>query len=123
MKYLFYKFYSWSYFLYKDRQNPVWTAFLTISFLIFINLITIFFILTKVIYIPKINISKMSFIFIGMIINIPLYFLLIHNKNYEKIINKYIYESKKQKTLGTIYSWGYIIGTFLGFFLIAYFLG
>lgn len=114
-KYIFYKFYKWAEKLHGDRESHEFTAFFSLTFLIYANLISIFLAMKIVLNfsIAHIELSKLEIGIYSLIPAIPQYFLLLHRKKYLKILKEFGTEDKRKSIKGDIYAWLYIIITFV----------
>ena len=119
--YIFYKLSCWAKYVRKSNDAPQHTAFLTIVFLIYVNLLTLYgfanFFLGLVI--KKINYSKLLIVLIFVAIAIPNYFLLLHKDKHTDISKVFRKENRKEVIVGNIKVWIYVITSlFLFFFLL-----
>ncbi|MFC2152849.1 hypothetical protein ACFLSE_10025 [Bacteroidota bacterium] len=116
--YLFANFYRWASGLsYED--SPEYTAFFSISFLVFCNVLTVLAFVRVLIGHP-IGFGEISRWWIAgfaLIIMTPQWFYLIRKKRYKKIISAFSFDNKSRDTLIT---WIYIIGSIGLLFLTVY---
>jgi hypothetical protein len=117
-KYLFFKFYFWAYKLHGNKESNEYTAFFTLTFLVYINLMSIVEILILLFNLrfENIELSKLEIGVYSMIPVIPQYFILLYKKKYLRIVKKY-YDNDKNR-FGTLYVWLYILGSFFIFFFL-----
>lgn len=118
-KYLIYKLYSWG--LNKENDTPVFNVIITLAFVHFVQLFTIYMILLK--YIPELsifNIENKAYLYVfGTIFILLNYFLLYNKKRWESYLQKFKNESKNESRRGKIYVLAYLIGSILLFFITA----
>lgn len=117
-KYIFANLYSWADKL-KHDKSPEYTAFFSITFLTYCNLVTVFA-LIRIIYdkpldLPELN--KIWFLIIGIAPAIPQWFFLVYKQRYKKIMKSLSNFKLKDKLI----TWAYILFS-LGVLLLAVFI-
>lgn len=117
-RYLFYKLYKWSESLHGDEESHEYTAYLSLTLLIFVNMLTFFHLLMIMFNfsIESNPFNKFEIVVFAYLFALPHYFLLIYRNKYFNIISEFENENKKDNRRGTIYIWIYIIATFALFF-------
>jgi hypothetical protein len=116
-QYFFYKCYRVSTLLTPDEYsfNCYKSGWLTLSFLNYINFLALSLIseiLTGYGF-SQIGYSKTTVLIPGVFFFILNYFIFIYQEKYKKIIKKFENESKKSRTKGTIFSWIYVVLSFM----------
>jgi hypothetical protein len=112
-KYVYYKLYSWAFNLQGENNNPEYTSLFTLSFLSGLNILGINFLIISLFDIDFIPIEEDTrfFFILGWIVwGILHFFSLIFRKKYKRIATEF--ENEKNKTLGTVFIWLYIFGSF-----------
>lgn len=114
-KYIFFKFYKWAEKLHGDKESHEFTAFFSLTFLVYANLVSIFLALKLVLNfsITHIELSKLEIGIYSLMPTIPQYLLLLYRKKYLKILKEFGKEDKSSALKGTIYAWLYIVITFV----------
>lgn len=121
-RYVFFKFYKWADNLNRDYEASEYTAFFSLSFLFFINVISIDQLINIIFDISIVFGSKISkFLFI-LIVMAPQYFLTIYRKKYLSFIKEFTEYEKTNKRKGSVLVWLYIILSLIFFFGIMYIL-
>jgi len=118
--YLFFKLYLASK---KSSLNeiPEWLASIILAMILGVNIIVISALLAKLEVFPFLFSSSFQ-VAVFMFIDIALILLFfLRKKRYERVIGRFIDESKNQQLRGNIFVIGYIVFTFLSIFLIAFF--
>lgn len=119
-RYVFFKLYKWAENLNRKYEASEYTAFFSLSFLLFINVLSIDQIMNIILDISIVfglKIPKFLFIFIVMA---PQYFLTIYRKKYLSFIKEFAEYEKSHKRKGTFLVWLYIFITFVFFYAIIY---
>jgi hypothetical protein len=115
-RYLIYKLYSWGL---KNGDTPVANVIITLSFVHYVQLFTVYMLLLKLF--PGLNIYYRItpvFIFLILIVFGVFQFYLFYNKKrWAQYIDEYGNESKGSKRKGTIIVLAYLIGSILLFFV------
>lgn len=121
-KYIFFKFYGWAEKLHGDKESHEFTAFFSLTFLIYANLLSLFLALKLILNfsINHIELSKFEIGIYSLIPMIPQYYLLMHKKKYLKILKEYRGEDKRNSIWGTMYTWVYIVSTLVFLFVLVY---
>jgi hypothetical protein len=121
-KYIFFKFYNWAEKLHGDKESHEYTAFFSLSFLVYANLLTLFLALKLILKfsINHIELSKFEIGIYSLIPIIPQYYLLMHKKKHLEILNEFRGEDKRNFTRNTIYTWLYIVITLTLLFGLVY---
>lgn len=118
-KYLIYKLYSWA--LRRENDTPVFNVIITLTFVHFVQLFTIYMVLLK--YMPEIsifNVEKKIYLYIfGVAFIVLNYFILYNKKRWETYLQEFKNESEKESRKGKIIVLGYLIGSILLFFITA----
>ena len=112
----------WSEKLHGDKESHEFTAFFSLTFLVYVNLLSLFLAL-KLIFnfsISHIELSKLEIGIYSLIPAIPQYLLLLHKKKYLNILKEFGIEDKKSSIKGTIYAWLYMTITLLILFGLVY---
>ena len=114
-KYIYFKFYKWAENLHGDKESHEFTAFFSLTFLVYANLASIFFALKLILNfsISHIELSKLEIGIYSLLPTIPQYLLLLHRKKYLKILKEFGKEDMSSALKGTIYAWLYIVITFV----------
>lgn len=117
-RYLIYKLYSWG--LKKKNDTPVTNVILTLTFVHYVQLLTIYTVLLKIF--PTINyFDKVDRIYIGIafIVFYIIHYLLIYNKKrWELYLEEFGNEDNKKRKKGSILVLSYLIGSIVLFFLL-----
>jgi hypothetical protein len=117
-RYLIYKLYSWG--LKKKSDTPVANVIITLTFVHFVQLFTIYLILLK--FFPQINIFKtVNGIYIGIILvvlGIIHYFLIYNKKRWELYLEEFNNEDITNSKRGNKLVLFYLIGSIALFFLL-----
>ena len=116
--YLFSNLYRWANGLSHD-ESPEYTAFFSISFLVFCNVLTVLALVRLFIGQPLRfgEISKFWIAGFALIIIAPQWFYLIRKKRFEKIISSF---PSKNNSKDTLFTWIYIISSIGLLFLTVY---
>lgn len=102
-----------------SMRMPATIAMITISFLQFINLLTVFVLLVHGVKLfEPFALSKELAIFIGLTLYGINYLLFLKNKKFLKIEEKFDKKSKKLKKVRIILFWAYIILSFVLLFVV-----
>lgn len=114
-KYIFYKFYKWAEKLHGDKESHEFTAFFSLTFLVYANLVSIFLALKLILNfsISHIELTKLEIGIYSLLPAIPQFLLLLHRKKYLKILKEFGTEDKRRSLKGTIHAWLYIVITFV----------
>jgi hypothetical protein len=114
-KYIFFKFYKWAEKLHGDKESHEFTAFFSLTFLVYANLASIFLALKLILNfsIAHIELSKLEIGIYSLMPTIPQYLLLLYRNKYLKILKEFGKEDKREALNGTIYAWLYIVITFV----------
>jgi len=116
IKYLYYRIYVWNLGMWGESDLPHLNAILGVSFLMFLNLLTLFFTVKPLIDCqPCLTSSADEYIMGGVFLILVLvnYLLLVRDGKYVKIAEEFKKESPAQKRKGIIFVWFYIIGSFI----------
>lgn len=116
--YIYYKLYSWAVNINRKSDIPEFTAFFTLTFLVYINTASIVLGL-KAFFDVSFNFSGLSsldIIGIAVLILLPQYFVLLHNSRYKKIVEEFNNESRIHRITGNFITWFYIIGSLIFLF-------
>lgn len=115
LRYFFYRVYSWQLKLWGESNSPQTVGNITITFMIFLNLMTIAIILQKldiVLLFGKNRVSNFYILIVGTILYSSVSFWINRNGGYTKIAKLYKDESRKIRNLKLLYIWLYIIVSF-----------
>lgn len=116
-KYLIYKLYSWG--LKRENDTPVFNVIITLTFVHFVQLFTVYMVLLK--YMPEIsifNMGKKIYLYVfGVAFIVLNYFVLYNKKRWDSYLQEYKNESKNQSRKGKIVILSYLIGSILLFFI------
>lgn len=121
-KYLYYRLYSWNLKQWGKRDDPQWNALLGVSFMMFINLISISLVLELLGYDVFLieSLPKIGIVTIALLILFFNYFLYVHKGKFKIIGKEFSKESKKNKRINALLLWIYVISSFLLNFGILY---
>ena len=121
-RYLIYKMYNWG--LKKKSDTPVANVVITLTFVHFVQLFTIYLILLK--FFPQINIfNNVDGLYVGIfliIIGIIHYFLIYNKKRWELYMEEFNNEDITERKRGNRLVLFYLIGSIVLFFFIASFI-
>ena len=114
-KLFFYKFYSWAEKLHGNEESSEYTAFFSLTFLIYVNIVTLLLAIKMILNISltSLELSKFEIGFYSILPAIPQYFLLLHKKRYVKIIREFKKVNKYETNKWTLIMWLYIAGSLL----------
>lgn len=114
-RYLYYKLYCIWLRKKDEPENAHINAVITITFLIYVNIISIPLVWlaafkSEVINLPEVNIEVKIWI-VGLLVVTGLlnYFILARKKKHKIIVGKFNKESDKQRKKGLFYTWLYIV--------------
>ncbi len=110
----------WAYNVHGKKDAPEWTSMFTLSFLIYINILSVPLIIITISddYITSFpQIEKSIIIIISLFYLAIFYFLLLYNNKYKKIISEFE-ELKISKRKGDIVAGAYVLITFTIFVLL-----
>lgn len=117
-RYLIYKLYSWG--LKKKGDTPIANVIITLTFVHFVQLLTLDLIVLR--FIPSINIfstfnrvSLCLFLIVFCTIN---YFVIYNKKRWASYLEKYKNESDSERKRGNLLVLSYLIGSILIFFVL-----
>lgn len=121
-KYIFFKFYKWAEKIHGDKESHEFTAFFSLAFLVYANLVSVFLALKLILNfsIDQIELNKFEISIYSLLPAIPQYLLLLHKRKYLGILREFATEDKRESLKGTIYAWLYIIITFMILFGLVY---
>jgi len=121
-RYLIYKLYSWG--LNKKSDTPVANVVITLTFVHFVQLFTIYLVLLK--FFPRINIfNNVGSVYVGIfliIIGVMHYFLIYNKKRWETYLEEFKGEDAAKSKKGHILVLLYLIGSIVLFFVLLPFL-
>jgi hypothetical protein len=116
-RYLIYKLYSWG--LIKGNDTPVFNVIITLTFINFVHLFTLYLIVLK--FVPRISIfnleSKVYLYLFGLLFILLNYFLLYNKKRWEAYMKEFENEEERESKKGTFYVLCYLIGSIVLFFI------
>jgi hypothetical protein len=114
-KYLYYRLYTWNLRIWGEKDLPQWNAMFGVSFMMFMNICTIGFLLEVFGFIKIFDrqIPKIIVIIVMLIIFIVNYFQYIHNRGYNTITAEYKNEAVKRKKWNILLIWGYALLSFI----------
>jgi uncharacterized membrane protein len=115
-RYIIYKIQSWS--LNKSNDTPIANAIITLSFVHFLILFTIYLILLKYLDIKNVF-SKDNKFFVGLFLAfffIAHYFLFYNKKKWSEYLEEFENETWIEKKRGNIYVISYFVGSIILFF-------
>ena len=116
IKYLHYRLYVWNLKNWGKNDVPQFNALLGVSFFIFVNITTFFFIILPFGYSNLLkNLTKIEILLVSFIILIINYFWLVHKNKYKITARFYEKETKKRRMRNTIILWLYGILSFVLF--------
>ena len=116
-RYLIFKLYSWGK---KRSSTPIANVIITLSFVHFIQLFTVYMIVLKLV--PEISIfnndvNKATLYISGVAFLLLNYFIFYNKKRWEGYIKEFGNENQEESKKGKLYVLGYLIGSILLFFL------
>ena len=122
-KYAFYIFYSWSYKLHRNEESHHITAFFSLTFLVYINILSALLILNIAFNLSeyKLSVSKIEIALCFLLTVVPQYYLILYKRKYLKILEEFAVESPKKLRRRKIAIWVYIIISFLLLFSVVLF--
>lgn len=90
-KYIYIKFYKWAENLHGNNESHEFTAFFSLTFLVYANLVSVFLALKLILNfsISHLELSKLDICIYSLLPAIPQYFLLLHKKKYLKILKEF----------------------------------
>lgn len=110
---LFYRIYLWNIKVIKEKDFPVFSAYLFVTGMIGINLMSLTYIyLVFIIKDPRALPSWEHWIFIVITV-IPTYFIFLHKKKFKKILDDSEKLSKLEKRKRDVAIFVYLLATFL----------
>src|SRR5437764_14917489 len=110
-RYLFYHLHCWSA---RRDPSPEWTAFFTLGFAVFMNIITLLGIaeiVTRRNLFP--GLPNYEIALIGMLTLVPQYFLVLNGGRYKEIERYYEFESPRERRAGNILAATYVALSFI----------
>ena len=117
-RYVIYKLYSWG--LKKKDDTPVSNVILTLSFVHYVQLFTLYLIFLR--FFPQIDIfQKVSekFVVLGLVIfGVVQHFLLYNKKRWANYLDEFTDEDDYKRKKGNILVISYLIGSILLFFVL-----
>ncbi|HRO41427.1 MAG TPA: hypothetical protein PL009_01240 [Flavipsychrobacter sp.] len=116
-KYLFYRIYTWDLKNWGSNNQSSLNAILGTSFLMGLNVEIVHMIILMVFYEPPFpsltdNFSKIVIAFIGIILLLMNYLLMVKDKKYRKIVAEFQHETIEKRKKGTIKVGVYIFLSF-----------
>ena len=98
-KHLFYRVYCWNINVIKEKDLPILSAYLFVSVLIGINIITLYSIIIIFVIKDSRLYPEWGYYIVMLVTFIPNYFYFIHRKKYKSILmeSEIINKSKKRK--------------------------
>jgi hypothetical protein len=113
-RYLYYRLYSWNLKTWGREDLPQWNALLGVSFMMFLNLGLLGFLLQafgiKIFLRNELPKKGLIVIMVGLLI--LNYFLFIHNSNYVTITKELKQETLKKRKTNTFLIWLYVVLSF-----------
>jgi hypothetical protein len=117
-RYLIYKLYSWG--LKKKGDTPIANAIITLTFVHYVQLFTLYMILLR--FIPAIDVfSKIDKKYVGVFLvmfGITHYFIIYHKQRWEGYLEEFKNETPQERKRGSILVLAYLIGSILLFFIL-----
>jgi len=113
-EYLYYKLYSWHVLLHKGKYGPERATWYLISFLCYLNFLTILLLLqifTGYGFIELCD-SNVNCLMFGVVFVVLNYFIFIYKNKYKIINLEFSQQNKRQNFVGTVFVWIYMIGSF-----------
>jgi hypothetical protein len=110
-KYLYYRIYSWNLRTWGKNDVPEWNALFGVSFMMFLNLLTIFIILQfwGIDIFSKYTVpTNLIVIVILMLMGIN-YYIFLYKKKYKLLEKKFANENTKTKNRNLLLLWVYFI--------------
>lgn len=123
-RYLYYRLYSWNMKSWGDKDLPQWNALFGVSFMMFLNLGLLGFLLQLLgvnIFLRD-ELPKKELIIIMLSLFVVNYFLFIHRGNYRSTVKELKKEPPEKRRINTILIWLYVILSFALFVLSAMFI-
>jgi len=120
-QYLYYRLYDWNLKKWGESDFPQINAMFGVSAMMFMNLLMLIYLL-KFFRINTLNINLPDYyvILIGTIIAGINYFVFVHKKKYEQIVQLYRFENSKSRVIKKIYLWIYVIISFFSLVTFAF---
>jgi hypothetical protein len=115
-KYLYYRIYSWNLRAWGESDMPQYNSLFGVSFLAFLNILSVPTALDLVIGGNVINnsgVGKLLIFGLLFVVLVISYFLLVVNSRYKKIAQDFSSETTHQKRTRLIAIWLYILGSFV----------
>ena len=121
-RYLIYKLYSWG--LKKKGDTPIANVIITLSFVHFVQMFTLYMIMLH--FFPSISIfNKVNKLYVGLfliVLFVVHYFLLYNKKHWNEFVDEFRNESPQSSKKGMLLVLTYLIGSILLFFALMPFL-
>ena len=115
-RYLIYKLYSWG--LNKQGDTPVANVIITLTFVHYVQLFTLYMIVLR--FIPSINIfSSVDKRYVGLfliILGVLHYFMIYNKKSWDGYLEEFKSETPQESKRGKWLVLGYLIGSIVLFF-------
>lgn len=123
-QYLFYKYYSWNIFTNdRTRYEFGWALLSIAEYFNFLTLLLIMQLFTGYGFEQFSNLSKVQITLVWIIFLGFNYIILISNKKYLTIIERFKNENSRSKMIGNLIAFLYFFGSLVIYILIAYFVG
>lgn len=116
-EYLFYRIFLWQKTFYKNDYTPRLVAFLAVSFLLYLNVMTLF-VCFQIIAAQKIRLENANAFIPALAVVLINYFIFIYEKNRIKtILRQFHTEGDPERKRRTTWCWVYALLTHLSFFI------
>jgi hypothetical protein len=115
LQYLFYRLYRWSAGWESDVTPPEVTAFLGVVVVVWCSAFLALEVGDLVLggdILP--SFSKLQVVTSAAVLAVPLYFLLLHRRRYQKIVREFEFESPHSRRIRGVIVFAYIVVLFLG---------
>ncbi|MDD4150610.1 MAG: hypothetical protein PHE33_11355 [Bacteroidales bacterium] len=122
-EYLFYRLYTWNLKKWGENDNPQLNAILGVSFIMFLNICSIIYLLDLVFdmkLVSRVEIPIFVTISASTILLMLNYFRFLWKSKFKVIVRKYKNEDCKLRRRKLLFLWLYVLISFLGLIFIAY---